>query len=234
MEQKFLFCFDFDETLTSEHILNASQLQSPEALKCGDGMRAFMQQALSDGHKIAITTRNNRENVERGLKLLGLENSGVIIVTDADVGFPDPGHFGKNRHIEKAQQLAGEGYVPVLVDDDEHNIERHNGLGLHVWQYDAKADILPPEEVMAAHVNSLNRILASPENAATICEEHAQFLDRRDLETGKKMAVRHTLPKLSAAPAASTSPIISKAAEPDSSQVESLEKKKGCLGFLFR
>ena len=183
---KFLFSFDFDETLTDGHIFDTSQLTSPEAMKCPERMSAFLREALAEGHKIAIVTRNKRENVEIGLRLLGIEPGNVIIVTDSDVSFPDPSHYGKAKHIEKALAEAGSGFTPVLVDDDERNVAlAPGGLGVRVWQTITGTE--PPQEVAEAHVNTLQRILQEPANAAQLCEEHATFLQGRDLETGQRL-----------------------------------------------
>ena len=238
MEQKFLFCFDFDETLTGEHIFDIAQLGTPAAMKSPQAMAQFMRDALEQGHKLAIVTRNNRANVEAGLALLGMSPADVIVVTDHDVHFPNPSFEGKRKHIEKAQQLAGEGYTPLLVDDDEHNISlAPGGLGLRTWQYDPNAEIQPPPEVAQAHINTLQRILNAPHKAYELCAEHADFLDGRDLETGQRMKkFRRELPTPPSPALAPEPPAPPEAATDHEQGTKHADqsKKRGCLGFFFR
>jgi phosphoglycolate phosphatase-like HAD superfamily hydrolase len=191
-DQKFLFCFDFDETLTNEHIFGVEQLQDIGAIKCAPNLKLFLDKAMADGHKIAITTKNTRANVEAGLKLLGYDATNVIIVTDKDVGNPDGNTYGKNRHIQRALELANGNYKPVLVDDDELNVTRaiENGHGgVVVWRVQEASPASriggrKPLLLEGAHIATLNSILQQPSQMPELCQAHTEQLERFDIETG--------------------------------------------------
>jgi|GEM_PF-3298230 len=190
-EQKFLFCFDLDETITHRHSYGPQDI-TPQNLKYRRELRSIIEQALHEGHKVAITTNSNPENVQKALEMV-LEGSHLtpkdVIMTTGDKG----GSCGKNYHIEEALRKAGPGYAPILIDDSEENIlqagSRPNWHGVRVW---TDSDGQPAQEALPilqrhsqdrlvsmvgiSHLLTIADILAAPHAVESLCEAHNDSL----------------------------------------------------------
>jgi hypothetical protein len=140
-----LFCLDFDQTIVKGHFHNALMksggrpgnhesniemieqlLDNPEyGLKNGAAMKQFIQTALGNGHKVAVTTYSLFPEVCTPTFLrMGLSTDEIAQIPC--VAFlPKDQSQGKTQHIQQAMQLTGitDKSSVVLVDDSENNCQ---------------------------------------------------------------------------------------------------------------
>jgi len=159
-----LFCLDFDQTLVKGHYHNAMyKTQKPTnhpdnkltianllndtstGLKNGEEARQFVQLALANGHKIAITTYSKYpEVISPTLRKMGLSDNEILQIVE--VAFlPLDQRVGKGGHIEEAMRKTGvnDRANVWLVDDSANNCNLARNAGYSVVEVPEDRDASP-------------------------------------------------------------------------------------------
>jgi hypothetical protein len=159
-----LFCLDFDQTLVKGHYHNAmvkskrpanhpdnkitiaGLLDDPNSgLKNGEAAKQFIQLALSNGHKIAVTTYSKfPEVISPTFRKMGLTEEEISQIVQ--VAFlPMDQRVGKGGHIEEAMQKTGvlDRANVWLVDDSANNCNLARASGYKVVEVPEPADAAP-------------------------------------------------------------------------------------------
>lgn len=168
-----LFCLDFDQTIVKGHYHNAlyktkkpcnhpdnkitigNLLNDPNTgLKNGEETKQFIRLALSNGHKVAVTTYSKYpEVIVPTFQKMGLLEEEIDQIIQVAYLPPDQ-RVGKGGHIETAMRQCNvtDRANVWLIDDSSNNCSMARSAGYNVVEVsddiDASADYFQP--LMAA------------------------------------------------------------------------------------
>lgn len=174
-----LFCIDFDQTLVKGHYHNyIFKTKKPQnhpdniifinellnhphtGLKNGNETKLFIQSALNNGHKVAITSYSEYpEVIIPTFKKMGLNDDEINQIIKISF-LPNDQRIGKQQHIELAMKTTGisDKTNVYLIDDSKHNCKIAKLLGFNV--------VLVPEaqDATPEYLNNVIEIAKNPSN----------------------------------------------------------------------
>ena len=160
-DNKFLFCFDFDQTIVKGHFhhllyterskfvssdkqisfdtISSTKLLLEDyriSLKNADKLREVIQLALRNGHHVAITSFTSfPESFAPTLEKLGLSPAEINVIPGF-AGYPAISNVRKNDHLRQAMakfDMKSNSLV-WLIDDDPVNCSKAREEGFHAVQ----------------------------------------------------------------------------------------------------
>lgn len=160
-DNKFLFCFDFDQTIVKghfHHLLFTERSKfvpsdkqtsfdtiahtkilledSRVGLKHAEKLREVIQLALRNGHHVAITSFTSfPESFIPTLEKLGLSPAEIDVIPGF-AGYPVASHVRKNDHLRQAMAKFKKksNSLVWLIDDDPVNCSKAMEEGFHAVQ----------------------------------------------------------------------------------------------------
>lgn len=170
-----LFCFDFDETISSKHVHNSimrahlsrgTDDQQWEVIKnikprgSASEWKALFEKLITDGHQVAILSYSQFPRIiDRYLKeIIGLEKE-ILDQIFVNSWLPDDQNSGKNKHIRQAIDYFHRDTTDkniVLVEDSIENLKMAK-QGLH-----KDGAILAPKNASDSDPNDSKLYLTAP------------------------------------------------------------------------